>query len=104
MSKFSLDIGLIDKITKKQEMSILEAKKIVENTLSNYSYTYNIHKAIKTSKGEDGSVFKENILQLEFADITKKTVKEIIELIKIAINLEGIWVHEYTGEEERMVW
>ena len=95
-----MDVGLIDKITKKQEMSILKAKKVIEKIASCKNTIYTIHEGIKGSKKDDGSQFEEKILMLKFPDITKERAIEVIESIKAALNLEGIWLYESTGEEK----
>jgi len=99
MTKFTLDIGLIDKITRKQEMSLLEARNIVEKIVSSYNHPYHITKKKKVTTKKDGSNFEEDLLGLEYIGIKKETLLEILESIKASLNLEGIWLYESTGEE-----
>jgi len=103
MSIFFLDVGLIDKITKHQKMSTLEARKMIEKIVSSYGNIYNIYEGERVSKKDDGSIFNENILKLEFPDITKEKVIEIMESIIMALNIEGILLYEQIGEAKRKV-
>ena len=103
MSKISLEIGLVDKITKHQELSTMEARKTIEKIVSHYGIIYSLDEGQKSSKNKSGSILNENILKLEFPDITKEIALEVIESIKTTLNIEGIWLHEIISENTKVV-
>ena len=85
-------IGLNDKDTKKQNISTLEAYKMVSNILLNNNIDgATIFEAQGIYKHDNGEIVIENTLRVELAFISdEKIIYNIIKLLKTALNQESI--------------
>ena len=93
MEKFTLYVGLNDKDSKVQEISTVEAYKILENILLKHNVEgATIFEAIGIYKHEDKTFVTENTLRIELLFIDKATVKAIVDTIKIVLNQESVAV------------
>ena len=90
MKKTNLYIGLNDKDTKRQEVSTLEAFKIVQNAAVNIFGGGTIYEVTGFYTHTDGVLVEEKSLKLELVDVTATSVIEFIHIIKIALNQESI--------------
>lgn len=100
IEKFTLYVGLNDKDSKVQEISTLEAYKIINNLLLAYTDGATIFEAVGIYKHEDGSFVTENTLRIELMFIDKKSVKEIVKNIKTLLNQESVAVQREVVESE----
>ena len=93
MERISFYIGLNDKDSKQQEISTLDAFKIVENVFNTFSeYGATIRECRGIYKHEDGSRVIENTLEAFCYDLTEKTISEIVNVLKNTLNQESIMV------------
>ncbi len=91
MQKFSLYVGLNDKTTKMQEISTIQAYKLITNiVVANKVDGFTILEANGYYVHEDKSIFIEKSLKIEFLFIDIEVIKKIIEDLKIALNQESI--------------
>ena len=91
MLKFTVIAGLNDKDTKKQEITTEEAY----NRIINILYINGVEGATFTEcKGfythEDGTTVFENSIKIDLLFVEEKTVKDICQELKIALNQESI--------------
>jgi uncharacterized membrane-anchored protein YitT (DUF2179 family) len=100
IEKYTLYVGLNDKDTKVQEIATLEAYKIINKLLLNYTDGATIFEAVGIYKHEDGSFVTENTLRIELMFIEKSAVKEIVENIKKILNQESVAVQREVVESE----
>lgn len=82
MLKFTLYVGLNDKDSKKQEISTLEAYKIINKLLLNYTDGATIFEATGIYKHDDGTFTTEKTLRIELLFIDRAVVLEIVEQLK----------------------
>lgn len=89
MIKYTLLVGLNDKDTKKQELTKVQAKKIISNIVNLPS---TISDATGIYKHLNGQVVKEKSIRIELYNDKSidKTIKDFIKKIKIALNQESI--------------
>lgn len=92
MLKFTLYVGLNDKDTKKQEVSTLEAYKIINKLLLNYTDGATIFEATGIYKHEDGTFTTEKTLRIELLFVDRPTVMKIVEQLKMILNQESVAV------------
>lgn len=93
MEKYTLYVGLNDKDSKKQEISTVEAYKVLQNILlSNNVEGATIFEAVGIYTHEDKTVIIENTLRIELVFIEKSTVKAIVDTIKTVLNQESVFV------------
>jgi len=91
MTKFNLYIGLNDKITKKQEISTIEAYKVVTNIIASNEVTgFTIYEANGYYVHDDKSISIEKSLKIEIMFIDLEVIQNIIKDIKKALNQESI--------------
>lgn len=90
MEKYTLYVGLNDKDTKTQKISTLEAYKIVNNILLEYTDGATIYEASGIYKHDDGTIVIEKTLRIELMFIDREIVGKIIELLKKVLNQESI--------------
>ncbi len=97
MEKFTLYLGLNDKDTKVQQISTVEAYKIVSNLIASRFDGGTIFEANGIYKHENGTFVTEKTLRIEilfaeFEDIKKfvQTLKEIFNQESIAVQREEI--------------
>lgn len=100
IEKFTLYVGLNDKDSKIQEVSTLEAYKIVKNLLLSYTEGATIFEAEGIYKHEDGTFVTEKTLRIEIMFCEKSTVKEIVANIKKLLNQESVAVQREVIESE----
>lgn len=86
-TKYTLFLGLNDKNTKKQEITILEAYKILMNLLDNATIT----EATGFYKHDDGTLIIEKSLKIELIDFNNNlNINKIIEDLKKLFNQEAV--------------
>ena len=90
MTKYTLYIGLNDKVTKQQNIDTLEASKIVQNVLTEKTGGGTIFNATGVYKHDDGTVIIENTLRVEIVAAAVDAVRAAIEIIKTALNQESV--------------
>lgn len=91
MQKFSLYVGLNDKTTKMQEISTIQAYKLITNiVVANKVDGFTILEANGYYVHEDNSISIEKSLKIEFLFIDIEVIKKIIKDLKIALNQEAI--------------
>lgn len=100
MIKFTLYVGLNDKDSKKQEISTLEAYKIINKLLLNYTDGATIFEATGIYKHEDGTFTTEKTLRIELLFIDRAVVLEIVEQLKKILNQESIAMSTENIESE----
>lgn len=95
MKKITLYIGLNDKDSKVQEVSTIDAYKMVSNTIGVGS---TITEGRGIYKHEDGTVVSEVSLIVELLDfdntLSKGWLKDKVEQIKVILNQESVAVQE----------
>lgn len=95
-TKYILTIGLNDKDTKVQKISTIEAYKIIENTCQNVDIEgFTIYECKGFYTHENGEKVTENSLRVEiyyFGKDNKEQVKELVTILKVALNQESIAV------------
>lgn len=91
-NKFTFYVGLNDKDSKIQEISIIEAYKMVEKTINKYTDGCTIFEAKGIYKHQDGSVVYENTLRIEVLFINDEEAHAIVNEIKLKLNQESIAV------------
>lgn len=94
MRKFTLYLGLNDKDTKTQQISTLEAYKIVTNILANDFDGGTIFEAQGIYKHEDGTVVIETTLRIEILFAELPAIKNLVTTLKKVFNQESIAVQE----------
>lgn len=92
MEKFTLYLGLNDKDTKTQKIGTIEAYKICNNILMNYTNGATIFEANGLYKHEDGIIVVEKTLRIELLFVNEQIVKLIVEQLKQVFNQESIAV------------
>lgn len=92
MEKFTLYLGLNDKDTKTQKIGTIEAYKICNNILMNYTNGATIFEANGLYKHEDGTIVVEKTLRIELLFVNEQIVKLIVEQLKQVFNQESIAV------------
>lgn len=90
MEKYTLYVGLNDKDKKVQLISTLEAYKICNNILLQYTDGATIFEANGIYKHEDGDFTIEKTLRIELLLTTKTIVDKIVADLKKALNQEAI--------------
>ena len=94
MKRFTLYMGLNDKDTKTQQISIVEAYKIVSNILASDFGGGTIYEAKGIYKYDDGTIVFENTLRIEILFAERPQIKSLVELLKKLFNQESIAVQE----------
>lgn len=90
MVQYTLYVGLNDKDSKVQEISTVEAFKILTKLCGQYTSGATIFDADGVYKHDDGTVVIEKSFKIELLFITKEQVKEIANMIKKIFNQESI--------------
>lgn len=99
--KYTLFVGLNDKITKLQEISTVNAYKTIVNICKNNGLDgFTIGEATGFYVHDDGEIVTEKSLRIEILFATEKQVNNIINQVKIALNQESVvkQVEEVTSE------
>lgn len=92
MTKFTLYMGLNDKDSKRQQISTLEAYKIVSNLVAKEFNGGTIYEADGVYRHEDGTIVIEKTLKIELLFAEQKDVKDFCETLKRIFNQESIAV------------
>ena len=100
MEKFTLFCGLNDKDTKMQEISTLDAYKMVQNIALDMFDGATISEADGIYKHDDGSFTVEKTLRIELLFAEYEKVKVFCERLKTALNQESIAVQKEMIESE----
>lgn len=90
MTQYTLYVGLNDKDSKVQEVSTLEAFKMVTKLCTSYTSGATIFEADGIYKHDDGTVVVEKTLRIELMFIDLQTVKTIANTIKRQLNQESV--------------
>ena len=96
MNKSTLYIGLNDRVTKRQEISTLEAVKVIQNIVLEKTSGLTIYEADGIYKHDDGQIVIEKSLKVEIYDTLESVVLKIIGLLKSALNQESIILQKET--------
>ena len=102
MEKFTLYLGLNDKDTKRQEISTIEAYKVVSNLIAEDFDGGTIYEAHGIYKHNDGTIVEEKTLRIELLFTTLEKVKALAGILKKAFNQESIAVQRDTITSELM--
>lgn len=102
IKKFTLYLGLNDKDTKRQEISTLEAYKVVSNILAKDFGGGTIFEAQGIYRHDDGQVVFEKTLRIEILFAELPQIKILVELLKKIFNQESIAVQEENIESSLM--
>ena len=86
--------GLNDKDTKRQEISTLEAAKVVRNACLSFADGATIFEADGIYKHNDGEFVAEKTLRVELMMVEQPTVRRIVDTLKAILNQEAIAVQE----------
>lgn len=90
MKKVNFYIGLNDKETKIQEISTIEAFKIVQKTAINLFGGGTIYECSGIYTHENGEIVEEKSLKLEVINPNNIKIVEFIHIIKTVLNQESI--------------
>lgn len=90
--KFTLYLGLNDKDTKRQEISTIEAYKVITNILASDFGGGTIFEAKGIYKHDDGSVIIENTLRIEILFAEENRIRELVSNLKKIFNQESVAV------------
>lgn len=94
VKKFTLYLGLNDKDTKVQEISTIEAYKIVSNLISADFGGGTIFEAKGIYKHENGVIVTETTLRIELLFAEREQVRTLCTTLKKMFNQESIAVQE----------
>lgn len=94
ITKFTLYLGLNDKDTKVQEISTLEAYKIVKNLIAAKFDGGTIYEALGIYKHDDGTIVNEKSLRIELLFAEDAQVHEFVNLLKSMFNQESVAVEK----------
>lgn len=90
MKKYIVIIGLNDKDSKKQEISTLDAFKILQNIFVEVTGGATISECKGVYTHNDGSTVCENSLRCEIYNSDKESVERACGMAKIALNQESV--------------
>ena len=99
--KYTLYIGLNDKATKLQEISTIDAYKLIVNICKSHNLDgFTISEATGFYVHENGEVVTEKSLRIEILFTSNEVIDAIIKDIKIILNQESVvkQVEEVTSE------
>lgn len=85
-----LTVGLYDQDTKQQEISTLDAYKVVNNIVLRFTTGATIMEGRGIYTHDDGSVVVEPSLQVQLLNLDVDVVETIIDELKSALNQESI--------------
>lgn len=92
MEKFTLYLGLNDKDTKTQQISTVEAYKVVSNLIAEDFDGGTIYEARGIYRHETGEIVSETTLRVELLFTTFEKVKNLVSILKKAFNQESVAV------------
>jgi len=102
MEKYTLYLGLNDKDKKVQLINTIEAYKICNNILMNFTDGATIFEANGLYKHEDGTIVVEKTLRIELLFVDKDTVGNIVNWLKQVFNQESIAVQREVVDSKLM--
>lgn len=102
IKKYTLYLGLNDKDTKRQEVSTIEAYKIITNILASDFGGGTIYEAKGIYKHDDGKVVIENTLRIEILFADEKAIRKLVGDLKKMFNQESVAVQ--AEEIESDLW
>lgn len=102
MEKFTLYLGLNDKDTKRQEISTIEAYKVVSNLIAEDFDGGTIYEARGIYRHDSGEVVEEKTLRVELLFTTFEKVKNLVSALKTAFNQESVAVQREQITSELM--
>lgn len=94
LTKFTLFVGLNDKDSKQQDISTINAYKIVSNLITSDFGGGTISEATGIYKHEDGTIVTEITLRIELLFTTAEKVKNLVQDLKRVLNQESIAVQK----------
>lgn len=97
--KYNIYVGLNDKDSKKQEISIERAKeKVIEILTNNNINGLTLYIVNGVFKHEDGQIVFEKSLKVELIEVEEKEVLKSIQELKKALNQESILLEKEKKE------
>jgi hypothetical protein len=100
MEKVVLSIGLNDKDTKKQILTVVNAKKIIEDACLKLTDGATIYDANGIYKHDDGRKVSEKIIRVELYNANIERVKALCAILKKSLNQEAIAVERQKIDSE----
>lgn len=94
LTKFTLFVGLNDKESKQQEISTIDAYKVVSNLITSNFEGGTISEATGIYRHEDGTYTTEITLRIELLFTTAEKVKQLVSDLKRLLNQESIAVQK----------
>ena len=92
--RFTLYLGLNDKDTKTQQISTLEAYKVVSNLISADFDGGTIYEATGIYRHENGTIVTEKTLRIELLFCEREDVRKLVDVLKKMFNQESVAVQE----------
>ena len=92
MIKTTMCIGLLDKVTKIQEINTIDAFKIVANIFAETTGGATITEGTGVYTHDDGTIVIEKSLVCFIYGATKEQITKAADMIKIALNQESVAV------------
>ena len=103
LHKYILYVGLNDKDTKTQKISLLSAREVIQNTIVGQGLDgATISDAIGIYRHDDGTFVTEQSLRVEILFATEEIITTICEQLKTALNQESIAVESKDIESRLM--
>lgn len=93
---YNLFLGLNDKDSKKQEITTIDAFKIVSNLATNYFDGCTITQSQGYYKDSNNNLILENTLQIQIATNEQKQIFNFCKQLKTIFNQESILIYEAT--------
>lgn len=90
MKKYVLSIGLFDKDTKKLEVNVDSARRLLDNQVARMFDGGTTYGAMGVYKHASGELVQEPTLRVELLDTTQEAVLRLIEWAKVAFNQESV--------------
>ena len=100
IKKYTLYLGLNDKDSKQQEISTIEAYKVVSNLISKDFDGGTIFEAKGIYKHDDGTIVTETTLRIELLFAEQEQVKTLCGTLKKIFNQESIAVQQEVVNSE----
>lgn len=94
MKKFILYVGLNDQVTKRQEITTLDAYKVATNIFVEYTGGATISEARGIYTHDDGTIVTETTLRCEIFGANAEQIEKAASQLKIALNQESIAIEE----------
>lgn len=94
MKKFILYVGLNDQVTKRQEITTLDAYKVATNIFVEYTGGATISEARGIYTHDDGTIVTEITLRCEIFGANTEQIEKAASQLKVALNQESIAIEE----------